>query len=160
MSGATAQQRAAQESNSCGEIRSDSSCAQPRALKCRIDLERNNADAIVLAMTSPALVLTPLHANGGCVGDPCEASLSQTWRRALPKFTAACRILPELKRRNRQRTLGPNLRQGGHLCRLGFGGGNASQKNHFREQYAQHLVDVKGITLHFVFYTSPPESGK
>jgi hypothetical protein len=97
-------------------IRSDSSCAQPRALKCRIDLERNNADAIVLAMTSPALVLTPLHANGGCVGDPCEASLSQTWRRALPKFTAACRILPELKRRNRQRTLGPISRQGDHLC--------------------------------------------
>jgi len=93
-------------------IRSDSSCAQPRALECRIDLERNHADAIVLAMTSPALVLTPLHANGGCVGDPCEASLSQTWRRALPKFTAACRILPELKKEESSKNPGPKFAPG------------------------------------------------
>ena len=93
-------------------IRTDSSGAQPRALECRIDLERNNADAIVLAMTSSTPLLPLRTQRSRAPGDPPEASLSQICGRASPLIY--CRLAKPAPNQKEEssKSPGPNFTPG------------------------------------------------
>ena len=97
---------------------------------------------------------TPRHVNGACVGEPREASLSQICRKPCPKFTALGETCAQ-SREGIVKNPGPLARQGGHLCPPWLWGRTLPKTRSFREQYSRHLVDVKCITLHIVFYAFP-----
>ena len=122
-------------------------------LKCRTDLERNNADVIVLAMTSlaqlPSLGTQMARASGNRVS---------FWVANLPEALGPNSLhltksapYPE---EESSKYAGPLARPGGHLCPPWLWE-NASRGDRICERYSRHLVDVKCITLHLVFYAFP-----
>ena len=143
--------------HSCGGSGATAKTRNARALRCRIDLERNNADAIVLAMTS----LTPLPR---CM----QTSRGSGHRVKLLSDKSAgeptqihCRLTKPAPNPEEEssKNFGPTA-PGGHLCPPWLGGGTLPETDCFGEHYSRHLVDVKGITLHIVFYAFQPESEK
>src|ERR1019366_232362 len=97
---------------------------------------------------------TPRQANGACVGEPREASLSQICRKPRPKSLRLAKPAPN-PRGGIVKNPGPLSRQGGHLCPPWLWGRPLPKTPSFGEQYSRHLVDVKWITLHIVFYAFP-----
>jgi hypothetical protein len=153
LSGATAQPRAAKEIFPLAESGRATQCAQRHALKCRTDLERNNADVIVLAMTSLAQLLTL----GTQMARPSGNRVKLLSRKsaASPALNrCAWRNLRPIQRRNRQEP-GPTFTPGRSPLPAVALGETPSKTTSFGEQYSRHLVDVKCITLHLVFYAFP-----
>jgi hypothetical protein len=80
--------------------------------------------------------------------------LSRKSAESPTKFTALDETCAE-SRGGIVKNPGPLARQDGHLCPPWLWGRTLPKTTSFGEQYSRHLVDVKCITLHIVFYAFP-----